>query len=271
MEANDTFRGRYSRTFYCPYGEECEHVRNNAPLDCMFRHNYGENENKVLLPNFVCYKYLVNKKCDEKLREIVTPNKRNHDDMEQSSSTAPESARSLRFRARQLRCLNKECRFGIHVTFQQLEKGFATNPDNQERIEGYRSQFPDDDYLCIICYENVRLDRRVPTQMEFGLLNSCSHIHCARCMRSNIAAAKENGRNSVCGCRCRGSTKVVYQLYEGKINDPEEKWERFLKEPLIEIRQLIDETDDDSENTDDIFADLFFDSDSITSDSSSLD
>lgn len=214
MQENDLFEGNYSRTFLCPYEEQCRHVRYNRPLNCMFRHIYGENEEKVPLPNFVCYKYLTTKNCLENFRIGASPDKREKYGAGKSEAENVDADGSTSLNLS--KCLNEECRFGIHVTLEELQAGFESNPDNKERIEAYRAQFPDDEYQCIICLDNVRLDRRIPSMMSFCMLDNCSHIHCARCMRRNIRRCKRLRTKVYCAYRCGPTRDVWYYYYEAR-------------------------------------------------------
>lgn len=200
----DLFEGFYSRTFRCPFEEKCRFYRRNQGNACIFRHFYGVGENFVALPDFVCLNFLLDS-CREELH------------------FAPQREGNFGGRAVDA-CPNDECRFGIHVTFRELRMGFESNAANWQRIENYRAQFPDQDYRCIICRENIRLDCRVPQRMQFCILDGCNHVHCKECALQNRLTTADG--LVACALRC-GTNKVIFQQFEGKIRDQREKAASF--------------------------------------------
>lgn len=203
------------RRYQCPRQETCPAKDD----DCVFSHDLTTRTPE--LPNYVCFNHLVHK-CDEELRDW-RPKKDGPEKPKPKKPEPKENGPKNGGHKKQQTCDNDECRFGLHVSAQELADGFDTNPANQERIQAYRAQYPDEVYDCIICRQNIRLDRRVPTQMEYCLFSGCNHVYCVRCI---IKCSKNNTdhtqRRYECACKC-DSTKVLFQLYEPVINDPDEK------------------------------------------------
>lgn len=194
--------GRYR----CPREDTCPHVDDNG---CAFSHKDSAPE----LPNYVCFDHLVSN-CREDLRDWRAAKRQ--DDMELGEEA----------------CANDECRFGVHVSAEELAAGFDTNPANQARIKAYREQYPDEDYECTICKDNIRLDRRVPTQMEYCIFPNCNHIHCARCV-IKVSKSKNpliSQKPYKCSCNC-DSDKVYFRHYEPTIANVSLKKRMFAAMP----------------------------------------
>lgn len=195
--------GRYK----CPRQETCPHIETG---DCVFSHHLASSPPE--LPNYVCFNHLVHK-CGEELQDWRA---------KKADQEAPAAT-----------CTNDECRFGLHVSAGELAAGFDTNAANQERIQAYRDQFPDEVYECDICRDNIRLDRRVPAQMEYCVFPTCNHVHCARCV---IKFGRGDGRYVLnhkqyrCLSRCH-SDKAWFQHYEPTIDDVQAKKELFATLP----------------------------------------
>lgn len=226
MNNRDFYLGNYSRRFDCPMDEECESHRERRWFLCPFRHSFQANVPKVHLPNFVCYNNLLDN-CHQPYRQLNL----SEDDYETNEGEAGNVGADGAPRRRRRKCPNPECMYGIHVSFEELEAGFETNPNNQKRIQDYLSQFPDADYKCRHCLENVRIDRRVPAHMEFAVFDGCSHVHCAKCTRNNLGPTIDEDRPSICSLGCEGIRKILFQYDEGKIDDYFQKMERFENEP----------------------------------------
>lgn len=191
--------------FQCPRMETCSYGNR-----CPFVHNRTVPE----LPDYVCFNYLTHQ-CTEELRDWRALALKEANDSQEPNT-----------------CENDECRFGLHVNVNELLQGFDVDPANKARIEAYRKQFPNEAYECMICNHNIRLNRRVPTQMEYCIFPNCNHILCARCIiqTAQYDNPVRNQKQYRCPFMCPGD-KALFQHYEPVIADAAAKRDIFAQLP----------------------------------------
>lgn len=217
---------RFLRIYECPHGPICVFFREDRLDLCPFGHGHVDDPNLKPLPNYVCVPYLLNA-----CIKLYLP---------------PEmfSDRSVCVECRNIQ--NEQCEFGLHLRPSKLP-GFEESETNLNRIAMYREIYPNDEYMCIVCRENIRLDRRAPELQEFCILAGCNHVHCAQCMRfDRLLRAR-------CGFRCPGAEKAIFVHFCSKIENTEEKQAMFANVPrlvlghqnmhrsIVEVMQPIDD------------------------------
>lgn len=198
------------RAFECPHSPICVFLREGRLELCPFSHGHVDDPELKPLPNYVCVPFLLNVCIKPYLPEAVLAD------------------RPLCLECRNAQ--NGQCEFGLHVRPAQLAR-FEEYEANLMRIEAFRSLYPDDQYMCIVCHENIRLERRAPEMQEFCILGGCHHVHCAQCMRfDRLLRAR-------CGVRCPGADKALFVHFRATIADDEEKRSLFRDVPSLELAQ----------------------------------
>lgn len=192
-KCNDKATRQLLKDYLCPFDDTCVFIKNKNPHLCHFRHDTNSANPPLTLPNYVCV-YNLLKKCRSK-----------------------DSGK---------------CRHGLHVAVEEFET-FASDEKNQERIQAFKAQFPDEDYMCLICRDNIMLERRAPRTQNFCILEGCHHVYCAKCKKFDDFFRPD----CVYHCRPLEESKSLVQRYKPKI-DPEKKAAIFEKVPFIAKGQL---------------------------------
>lgn len=186
--------------FQCPYMHKCPFDANVGGGQCPFAH--GDVSEEVMpLPNHVCVPYL--------LKMI--------------------GFEAGAFRHPIVECMDEndgQCRFGVHLTVQELRFDFSTNRHMQSKIESFLALYPDEKFMCNVCRKNIALKQRAPELQEYAVLAGCDHVHCASCIRwervrSAPACYKrcQDPTHHRCRIYCTGTELVHYQRYDPTIED----------------------------------------------------
>lgn len=193
----------FLRDYRCPYMYKCYLWCHDLEKQCPFSHNLS---NFNTLPKFVCLFYF--------LKAFVPF-------MEGEQWFAMTKCRNES---------NEQCRFGLHISPEELINGFEMNIMATSRISSYLACYPAAKYTCITCRINIALDHRAPEMQEYGLIPGCNHLRCAQCIRWSRLLS-----NLSCEHGCQIVEAVYYKRYEPDFKNEFEKL-RILDNLVPELK-----------------------------------